>query len=192
MVVKTILRLDIQRSSSPANHSNVCYAMNLRTSSAAKSLIMAFAIIFSLAAPARAQTSAKEKSAVNTMLNALHDSASKGDWDVYFDLYTDSSIFLGTDATERWTKSDFKGYAAGSNGWTYEMTERHIFVSDDLQTAWFDELLENDNLGLTRGTGVLVKKEGEWKFSQYNLTIPVPNSLARSLVAEIRSLDDME
>jgi len=142
--------------------------------------------------PAIAQSVSKEKTDVNSMLNMLHDSASRGDWDVYFGLYTDSSIFHGTDATERWTKSDFKGYAAGSDGWTYSMTERHIFISEDRKTAWFDELLENENLGLTRGTGVLIKEEGTWKFSQYNLTIPVPNELAREFVATIRALPETE
>ena len=155
-------------------------------------IIMAIAVTISLVLPARDQTIAKEKSAVNVMLNSLHEAASTGDWDVYFDLYTDSSIFLGTDATERWTKSDFQGYAARSNGWTYDMSERHIFLSDNLQTAWFDELLENENLGLTRGTGVLVKEGGKWKFSQYNLTIPVPNQLAGEFVAAIRALPEPE
>jgi hypothetical protein len=50
--------------------------------------------------------------------------------------------------------------------------------------AWFDELLDNKKLGETRGTGVLVKQNGEWKVSQYHLTIPIPNALASS-VAEL-------
>jgi len=51
-------------------------------------------------------------------------------------------------------------------------------------------LLENETLGTTRGSGVLVKEKGEWKISQYNLTIPVPNQLAREFVARIRELED--
>ena len=167
--------------------------MNVRASSPTLLfVILAVAVTTSPVQSASAQTAEREKSAVNTMLNSLHEAASNGDWEVYFNLYTHSSIFMGTDATERWTKSDFQGYAARSSGWTYEMTERHIFMADDLKTAWFDELLDNENLGLTRGTGVLIKKEGTWKFSQYNLSIPVPNQLATEFVATIRALPDSE
>ncbi len=62
-----------------------------------------------------------------------------------------------------------------------------VFVSEDGTTAWFDERLFNETYGETRGTGVLVLRDGSWRIAQYNLTIPVPNELASDLVGRIRA-----
>ncbi|WP_456429676.1 nuclear transport factor 2 family protein [Rhodocaloribacter sp.] len=140
--------------------------------------------------PAAAQPSDVER-AVSAVLDALHDAASKADFDRYFGLFAENAVFLGTDATERWSVADFKAYAKPifdrGRGWTYTPTERHVYLARDGQTAWFDEALENANLGETRGTGVLVKEGGTWKIAQYNLTIPIPNALARDVVRQIRA-----
>lgn len=128
----------------------------------------------------------RERAAAEAVLEDLHRLASEGDFDAYFDLYTPDAVFMGTDATERWSLEDFRGYASASSGWTYRMTERHVFVDADASTAWFDERLENDRYGETRGTGVLVKTGTGWKIAQYNLTIPIPNALAREFAGRIR------
>lgn len=145
-----------------------------------------------LPAAAVAQTS-EDESAVAAVLDALHDAASNAEFDRYFGLYTDDAIFLGTDATERWTLEEFKAYARApfeaGRGWTYHPTERHVYISADGRTAWFDEKLENAGLGETRGSGALVREGDAWKVAQYNLTIPVPNALARDFVGQIRALD---
>ncbi len=132
------------------------------------------------------------ESEVEAILDQLHHLASVGDFDAYFDLYTPDAIFLGTDATERWTIDDFKAYArpafADGSGWSYEPTERHIYLAPGSRAAWFDERLQNASFGETRGTGVLVRgDDGAWKITQYNLAIPVPNDLARDFVARIRA-----
>jgi hypothetical protein len=77
-------------------------------------------------------------------------------------------------------------------GWTYEPTERYISVSSDGDTAWFDERLDNAGLGDTRGSGVLVLRDGGWKIAQYNLTIPIPNALAGDVVRQIRELEAVD
>lgn len=129
---------------------------------------------------------------VSAVLDTLHERASAADFDGYFALYAREAVFLGTDATERWTREEFMDYTRGrfetGTGWTYHMLERHITVAADGQTAWFDERLDNAGLGETRGSGVLVLEEGSWKIAQYNLTIPIPNEMARDVAAEIRSL----
>ncbi len=140
-------------------------------------------------ASAAAQSPSAE---VATVLDNLHRLASEADFAGYFALYTDDAVFLGTDATERWTKAEFQDYARGSfdagRGWSYTPTERHIFLSPDGSTAWFDERLTNSSFGETRGTGVLVRDAGEWKIAQYNLTIPIPNQIAREVVGRIRTV----
>ena len=48
--------------------------------------------------------------------------------------------------------------------------------------AWFDEELDTPNLGPARGSGVLLRQNGIWKIAQYNLSIPIPNTLASEVV----------
>ncbi len=141
------------------------------------------------ASPAQAQS--LEEQRISRTLDDLHDAASKADFDRYFGLYASGAIFLGTDATERWTRDAFMAYAKPffdqGRGWTYVMIERHISIAHDGATAWFDERLNNTSLGETRGSGVLVKSDGRWQVTQYNLTIPIPNALAGEVVARIRA-----
>ncbi len=126
------------------------------------------------------------QSTVALILDLWHSAADTGNFDRYFDSMTDDSIFLGTDATERWTKSQFMDYArepfADGHGWTYTPSQRHITISSDAQTAWSDELLTHDRYGLLRGTSVLVNIDNEWKIAQYNLTFLVPNPIATKVV----------
>src|SRR5690606_18627761 len=109
----------------------------------------------------------------------------------YFALYADDAVFLGTDSTERWTIDEFKAYTkprfSEGGGWTYRSTQRHVSFTPDGHTAWFDELLWNTSYGTCRGSGVLIKVGDDWKVSQYNLSIPIPNDLARGVVNTIRN-----
>ncbi len=122
------------------------------------------------------------EAAVDQVLSSLHQAASDADGELYFSLFADDAVFMGTDATERWSVDEFKAFAepyfSQGRGWTYEMKDRNIFVSSDGLTAWFDEMLWNDTYGTCRGTGVLVLTDGVWRIVQYNLTIPIPNDLA--------------
>lgn len=157
----------------------------------ARFAIFAFLIAAALpAAPLAAQDDARAD--VSATLDALHEAASEADFDRYFSLYADEAVFLGTDATERWTREEFMDYTKArfntGTGWTYHMLERHIAIAPGGRTAWFDERLENANLGETRGSGVLVMEGGGWKIAQYNLTIPIPNEMAREVAERIRAL----
>ncbi|MHC4415793.1 MAG: nuclear transport factor 2 family protein [Planctomycetota bacterium] len=128
--------------------------------------------------------------AVATVLDDLHDAASKADGERYFGLFAPNAVFLGTDATERWTLAMFREYASRrfeqGSGWTYHVRQRRVSVSGDGNTAWFDESLHNEKYGTCRGTGVLVRRKGAWKVAQYNLTIPIPNEIALDVVRMIR------
>lgn len=117
------------------------------------------------------------------VLDAFHAAAAAGDGKAYFDLMTPDAVFLGTDPGERWTRPQFEGWAASrglltnGKGWKYTPQGRHVRVSEDRATAWFDEVLRNERLGVCRGTGVLSRHEGTWRLAQYDLTVPVPNDL---------------
>ncbi len=128
---------------------------------------------------------------INQLLDDLHKNASIADFDDYFSSYSENAVFIGTDASEVWHLKDFKAYAKPhfdkGKGWTYHPRNRHIYFSKDRNVAWFDELLDNEKLGETRGTGVLQKYEGEWKITQYHLTIPIPNALASDIANQIKN-----
>ncbi|MFT7669662.1 MAG: ketosteroid isomerase-like protein [Planctomycetota bacterium] len=130
---------------------------------------------------------------VRAVLEDFHDAASKADGKRYFDHFAPGAIYMGTDATERWTLAEFRSYAepyfSKGRGWTDVASERNAYVSKEGQTAWFDELLDNDSYGVTRGTGVMLRGKDRWRLSQYHLTIPVPNPLAKQLVEMIRKGD---
>lgn len=127
--------------------------------------------------------------AIGAILDDFHDAASKADGPRYFGHFADDAVFLGTDATERWTLPQFKEFAKPyfdkGKGWTYASRDRRINLTPDGNTAWFDELLDNAKLGECRGSGVLIRVGGAWKVSQYNLSIPIPNALAEQVAKTI-------
>lgn len=127
---------------------------------------------------------------VRRTLDRLHAAASRADGKVYFDQFAPEAVFLGTDASERWTLAQFKAYAepyfAKGQGWTYAVTERNVTMDEGV--AWFDERLSNEKYGECRGTGVLVRRGGEWKIAQYNLTVPIPNDLLPTVAQQIRAM----
>lgn len=157
-------------------------------------LLMAAVVV--CAAPAGAQNRAVapgDTAAVAAVLDSLHHEASAANEAAYFGLFAPDGVFIGTDATERWTVDAFRAYAhpffSQGRGWTYvpRAGTRHIAFDPSGSIAWFDELLDNEHYGETRGTGVLRRIDGAWKIEQYHLTIPVPNALADSVVRMIRA-----
>jgi ketosteroid isomerase-like protein len=134
-------------------------------------------------------------SQVEATLNEFHDAASKADGKRYFSLLTRDAIYIGTDAGERWTRDEFRAFAEPyfnkGRGWTYTPRQRHVTIADiPCQcVAWFDELLDNEGYGTSRGTGVLLKQDGKWKISQYALTFPIPNDLAKGMTEQIKAFE---
>ena len=133
--------------------------------------------------------------AIDGVLSSFHQAASDADGDLYFSLFANNAVFMGTDATERWSVDEFKAFAqpyfSEGRGWTYKKTERHVYVSEDGNTAWFDEMLWNEKYGTCRGTGVLVLTGDGWRIAQYNLTFPIPNDLSAEFTAKIKDFDGL-
>lgn len=102
---------------------------------------------------------------------------------------SDDFVFLGTDATERWDLAAFREfshpYFAKGKAWTFVPRDRHVMFSPDGDVAWFDEKLDSASYGECRGTGVARRVGGVWKVAHYNLTIPIPNDLSKSVVEMI-------
>lgn len=81
-----------------------------------------------------------QQSDIEAVLDDFHLAASEADYERYFGHLAEESIFLGTDITERWTKSEFQGYAephfSAGRGWTYVPQERHVYVGAGGEAAW--------------------------------------------------------
>ncbi len=133
----------------------------------------------------------KEEQIISLTLDKFHQAAAEANAEVYLSLLANDAVFLGTDASERWTKKQFSAfvlpYFNQGKGWLYEMKDRNISLLGDNLVAFFDEILENENYGRCRGTGVLIKTNQGWKISQYNLSIMVPNDVAKKVVEQIKS-----
>lgn len=136
---------------------------------------------------------APTKAEIDEVLDGWHAAAAAADFEKYFGYFeNDSSIFMGTDASERWTVAEFKPwskpYFDRGSAWSFTVEERYVYFSDNGKTAWFDEALATPNLGPSRGSGVLVHTEEGWKIAHYNLAIPIPNELIDTFIPQIDSV----
>ncbi|HKR62975.1 MAG TPA: nuclear transport factor 2 family protein [Thermoanaerobaculia bacterium] len=133
---------------------------------------------------------ADERATINAMLDGWHDAAAKADEPRYFSAMAPEFVFLGTDATERWDLASFRAFAhpyfAKGKAWTFVPRDRHVMLSPRGDVAWFDEKLDSASYGECRGSGVVRRIRGTWKIAHYNLTIPIPNDLAKEVVRMIR------
>lgn len=128
---------------------------------------------------------------VAAVLDRLNAASSAADGQAYFALFTPDARFIGTDATERWSMAEFRAFAephfARGKGWSYPARDRVITIApiECRCIAWFDEDLDNDAYGRTRGSGVLRLTEDGWRIEQYVLSFAVPNDRARAVVEAI-------
>jgi ketosteroid isomerase-like protein len=138
-----------------------------------------------LAVPLRAADETSAASAVAAVLDDFHDAADKGDKARYLGHFTEDGVFLGTDDWERWPLPVFRNYVEkrfqDGKGWSYRSVERHVRVAGDGETAWFDEIVESAKWGRFRGTGVLLRQDGQWKVAHYALSFLIPNAVGEEV-----------
>lgn len=136
-------------------------------------------------APAPVTSAETPSPAISRVLDDWHDAAAKADEERYFGHFAPGAVFLGTDATERWTLPQFRAYAhphfAKGKAWSFRATRRDITFTGDV--AWFDEDLETPNMGPARGSGVLLREAGTWKIVHYNLALTIPNERMKEVKA---------
>lgn len=104
------------------------------------------------------------------------------------------SVFIGTDATENWSKKQFekfsKPYFDQGKAWSFSAIDRNIYVNEAGNFLWFDELLDTW-MGTCRGSGVLEKKQGQWKIKHYVLSIEIPNSDVQAVISVKKKSDSI-
>jgi len=161
-----------------------------------KKVFVAVAIGWLVAFSVAAGDRGGAEEAIDGVLNSFHQAASDADGALYFSLFAEDAVFIGTDATERWSVEEFKTFAepyfSKGRGWTYTKTQRHVDIAVNGETAWFDEMLWNEKYGTCRGTGVLVLTEKGWRIAQYHLTFPIPNELSAEFTSRIKELEQKE
>lgn len=123
---------------------------------------------------------------LDSIMNTWHQAAATADEDVFFGTMSQDGIYLGTDATERWLRDSMAVWAdpffQRDTAWAFTPLERHWQLSEDGQTAWFDEHLDSW-MGVVRGSGVLSLQQvqgklpdsSRWELRHYNLAMAVPN-----------------
>jgi len=115
---------------------------------------------------------------VNTTLENWHEAAAEANFETYTSLMTSDAVFIGTDATELWKGKAFlefaKPYFDRGKAWSFSTLTRNIYNEDSKTMAWFDELLDTQ-MGICRGSGVLVLEDNNWKIKHYVLSIAIPN-----------------
>jgi hypothetical protein len=126
-------------------------------------------------------------------LERYHLAAAEARFDEYFDLMADSSVFVGTDPGEHWSKMEFMEYARPhfdkGKAWTMRPVECQMHFSADSNLVWFEELLDT-RMKLCRGSGVMSRNGQGWLIEQYVLSPTIPNSLMKDAIAIKESYDD--
>ncbi len=104
------------------------------------------------------------------------------------------SVFIGTDATENWTKKQFisfsKPYFDRGKAWDFKTLERNVYTNKSGDFVWFDELL-NTWMGTCRGSGVLEKTGSTWKIKHYVLSVSIPNDDVQKVIAAKKKNDSI-
>lgn len=130
---------------------------------------------------------------INNLLDSFNLAAANADFDLYFSYFAEDAIFIGTDATENWTKSEFmkwsQPYFERGRAWDFTSLQRNIYFDESGKTAWFDELLDTQ-MKICRGSGVLAKQGDKWKIKQYVLSMTIPNSQTDGVVDLKAEIED--
>ena len=114
-------------------------------------------------------------------MDTWHRAAATADEDVFFGSMTADGIYIGTDASEYWHRDEMKAWSQKffqrDSAWVFHPQQRHIYITDRGDLAWFDELLDTW-MGPCRASGVIERqKDNQWKLKHYHLSIAVPNEV---------------
>lgn len=122
---------------------------------------------------------------IHQFIDQWHEAAGKANANVFFGSMAENSVYIGTDAKERWTKKEFvtfaKPYFDKGKAWDFKPYDRDIHQSGDGNYVWFSELLTTW-MGVCRGSGVLVKTGSGWQIEQYHLSVTVPNEVIKDFI----------
>lgn len=144
--------------------------------------------------PTSEVTYTKDKQAVNSFMDDWHLAATEANYENYFSKLDSTSIFIGTDASENWTKEAFEGFSKpyfdNGKAWDFKSLERNVYFNEDGSIAWFDELLKTW-MGACRGSGVLERNNNGWVLKHYVLSVAIPNEDIKEVIIAKRKNDSI-
>jgi hypothetical protein len=133
-----------------------------------------------------------QKNDIDTFIDNWHLAATNADQKSFFGAMDDESVYIGTDATERWTKNEFLNFAKPhfekGKAWDFKAYDRNVHISQDGKYVWFSELLTTW-MGVCRGSGVLSKTSEGWKIKQYHLSVTVPNDTIKDFISLVENFN---
>ncbi len=123
---------------------------------------------------------------LNKFMDDWHNDVATFNYNAYFNKIDSLGYFIGTDASEIWTKKEFaafsKPYFDKKQTWDFKALKRNFFIDNTGNIAWFNEVLDTW-MGLCRGSGILQNKNGKWKIMQYVLSVTIPNDDIKAVLA---------
>ena len=136
----------------------------------------------------------ESKVQVNQVLNQWHKDVAQFNYEAYFDKMTDDAIFVGTDASEVWSKQEFQNFSKPffdkKQTWDFKPISRNVYLAKDKKIAWFDELLDTW-MGVCRGSGVVIFDGTQWKIQHYILSVAIPNENMNEVVVIKKERDSL-
>jgi ketosteroid isomerase-like protein len=132
---------------------------------------------------------------INQFIDNWHLAAANADAKVFFGSMDQDCIYIGTDATERWTKTEFVTFAQPyfnkGKAWNFKPYNRDLHVTNEGDYVWFSELLETW-MGVCRGSGIIKRAPDGWKIKQYHLSVTVPNSIIQDFITLVKTSSEKE
>ena len=133
---------------------------------------------------------------VNAFVDGWHDDAAHARM-AYFDKIAPDGVYIGTDRGELWQRDAFRAwgrkYFEGKRAaWVFHPTRRNVYASDDGNTIWFDELLDTENMGHCMASGVIRKTATGFEIVHYQLSIAVPNGIAKQVTSLVKAAERAE
>jgi hypothetical protein len=148
-----------------------------------KRLVLACLLAICASCAVAATLDAATTRQVNAFVDAWHDDAAHARM-AYFDRIAPDGVYIGTDKTELWHKDAFvvwaKPFFDRKKAWAFKATRRNVYTSRDGNTIWFDELLDTQ-MGPCMASGVLRRAGDSFLIEHYQLSMAVPNGVARSV-----------
>lgn len=130
---------------------------------------------------------------IDSLMNNWHKAAANADLEAYIGSMDSGAIYIGTDASENWTKEEFEEFCAPyfekKTTWNFSTLKRNVFISQNAKTSWFDELLKT-HMGTCRGSGTLELINGQWKIKHYVLSMTIPNDNVEAVKSAKQEKDD--
>ncbi|MBC35516.1 MAG: hypothetical protein CL663_05685 [Bacteroidetes bacterium] len=134
-----------------------------------------------------------DQETINNLIETWHQAATDADFDTYFACMTESSYFIGTDASEKWNTNEFKAFCKPifdrGSAWEFKTIKRQIFISEQGDVAWFDEQLDTW-MGVCMSSGVVVRTDEGWKIEHYQLSIAVPNDVVDDFISLVKKYEE--